>query len=495
VKKIKFIHIAIIVLGSIFCLLPAFHTNLWFDESYSVAIAEHGFLDIWQITGNDVHPALYYWILHVIYLVFGNNIIAFRLCSVVGLVVLGIVGYTHVRKDFGEKTGLLFSFLVFFFPTMLMYATEIRMYTWAMLFVTLMCIYAYRIYKKQTQWKNWVIFGGMALCAAYTHYYGLVTAGVVNAMLFFYLLINCIKQKQFLKEMKAFILTAIVEIGGYLPWLVYLALQVSQVSKGFWIGFVFPDSIIDLFIFQFTGNIGNSGHIAPVISTVFASTIGICFITYMIKHWKEEEAKPAKLAILMYFIVIAVIVVLSLIMTPILYPRYLLVITGPLWIAMAFAFSKIRNSYVKIVLSVLLIEIAIYANISLIQYNYDETNEAPMAYLQEHIQEGDILLCKNEGSGFVTFSQFPGNAQYFWDEEKWNVEKAYRAFGHMQTIENLDVLDTYEGRIWTVNAYNYYLVDKMQERYGDKIQVLEKQSFDVKYQQCQYRFALLEKDA
>lgn len=489
------IHIGIILLGIVFCLLPAFHTNLWFDESYSVSIAEHGFLDIWQITGNDVHPALYYWILHCIYLVFGNNIIAFRLCSVVGLVLLGIVGYTHIRKDFGEKTGILFSFFVFFFPTVLMYATEIRMYTWAMLFVTLMCIYAYRIYKQQTHWKNWAIFAAMALCAAYTHYYGLVTAGVVNAMLFFYLLRNCMWQKQFLKDMKSFIITAIVEIGGYLPWIVYLFLQVSQVSKGFWIGFVFPDSIIDLFIFQFTGNLGSSGHIVPVVATVFAIAVAGCFITYLIKNWKEEDAKPAKLAILMYFMVIAVIVVLSLLMTPILYPRYLLVITGPLLMAMAYAFSKIQSIYIQTILAILLIGVSIYANICLIQYNYDESNVKPMAYLEEHMQEGDILLCKNEGSGFVTFSHFPEHAQYFWDEEKWNVEKAYRAFGHMKTIEDVSELDAYEGRIWTINVNTYYLVDILQERYGDKINVIDKQRFDVKYQQCQYSFALIEKDA
>jgi len=468
---------------------------MWFDESYSVAIAEHGFLDIWQITGNDVHPVLYYWILHILYLLFGNNIIAFRLCSVLGLALLGIVGYTHVRKDFGEKTGILFSFLVFFFPTMLMYATEIRMYTWAMLFVTLMCIYAYRIYKKQTHWKNWAIFAGMALCAAYTHYYGLVTAGVVNAMLFFYLLANCIKQKQCIKEMKSFILTAVAEIVIYLPWVVYLALQVSQVSKGFWIGFVFPDSIIDLFIFQFTGNLGTSGHLAPVIATIFAISIALCFFTYLIKNWKDEEAKPAKLALLMYICVIAVIVIISLIMTPILYPRYLLVITGPLLIAMAYAFSKIKNTYVQIVLSIWLIAIAIYANISLIQYNYDETNHKPIAYLEEHIKEGDVLLCKNEGSGFVTFANFPGYTQYFWDEEKWNVEKAYKAFGSMQVIYDLEDLDAYEGRIWTINVNNYYLLEKMQEKYGDKITVLEKQKFDTKYQSCQYSFVLMEKEA
>ena len=55
-KKIKnpnkILHISIIVLGIIFILLSAFHADIWFDESYSVAIANHSFSEIWTITGN-----------------------------------------------------------------------------------------------------------------------------------------------------------------------------------------------------------------------------------------------------------------------------------------------------------------------------------------------------------------------------------------------------------------------------------------------------------
>ena len=36
-KKENLLHIAIILLGTILILIPAFHSNIWFDESYSVA--------------------------------------------------------------------------------------------------------------------------------------------------------------------------------------------------------------------------------------------------------------------------------------------------------------------------------------------------------------------------------------------------------------------------------------------------------------------------
>ena len=70
-----FVYVAIILLGAIFIILPCIHKNLWFDESYSVAIANHKFADIWAIGSNDVHPILYYCMLRIVKVLFNNNII------------------------------------------------------------------------------------------------------------------------------------------------------------------------------------------------------------------------------------------------------------------------------------------------------------------------------------------------------------------------------------------------------------------------------------
>ena len=39
-------HIVLLIVGIIFLFIPAFHEDIWFDESYSVAIAKHSFADI-----------------------------------------------------------------------------------------------------------------------------------------------------------------------------------------------------------------------------------------------------------------------------------------------------------------------------------------------------------------------------------------------------------------------------------------------------------------
>ena len=55
-KRNKILNISIIIIVTIFLLLSAFHTNIWFDESYSVSIANHNFAEIWKISSYDVHP-------------------------------------------------------------------------------------------------------------------------------------------------------------------------------------------------------------------------------------------------------------------------------------------------------------------------------------------------------------------------------------------------------------------------------------------------------
>ena len=126
-KKVKLSqwHIAVIVIGIIFVSLGAFHGNVWFDEAYSVGMARQTFGEIWTIGGNDVHPVLYYWLLRIINLVVGQSIMAYRIFSVIPIAIMIILGYTHIRKDFGEKTGFIFSFLAAFLPEMATYAIEV----------------------------------------------------------------------------------------------------------------------------------------------------------------------------------------------------------------------------------------------------------------------------------------------------------------------------------------------------------------------------------
>ena len=61
IKK-KWFHIVLIVIGTVFILLGAFHSEIWYDESYTMALIYHDYDDIISIDSRDVHPVLYYLI-------------------------------------------------------------------------------------------------------------------------------------------------------------------------------------------------------------------------------------------------------------------------------------------------------------------------------------------------------------------------------------------------------------------------------------------------
>lgn len=498
-KRTKYLHIAIIVLGIIFISVPIFHNNLWFDESYSVGMASKSFVDIWQIGSNDVHPILYYWILHIIYLVFGSNIYLYRFASMIPIAILGILGYTHIRKDFGNKVGMLFSFFTFFLPISCVYSGEIRMYTWAMLFVTIMAIYAYRIYKNSTP-KNWIIFAIFSLASSYTHYYALATAGIINVTLFIYLIYKSVKlhkqNKLYTKELKYFTISAIVQIILYLPWLFCLIKQFTEVSNGFWIQDTSLETLLQIFCFQFTGNLD-----ITFVQQWVAITLGIILLAYTIysmvlckKLSDRKENVAAYLAIGVYGIVLISLFIIS-IKTPILYARYFLNLTGLFIFFMAFFIAKGGKKVLTVIICCITLMVAGLVNINVIKMNYAQSNKEPLEYIKQDLKDGDMVLFGNRGSGFTISMQLINVPNCFYDYENWNVEPAYKAFGkEMMYINDIQKLSDYKGRIWIIDSDDYRVCRDIIEKYQDKINLIKQEKFSTQYHQYQYAITLIQKN-
>ena len=59
--------ILISVLGVAFSAAGAFHSSVWFDESYSVALAAHPLPELIRLGAADVHPVLYYVCSHLLF--------------------------------------------------------------------------------------------------------------------------------------------------------------------------------------------------------------------------------------------------------------------------------------------------------------------------------------------------------------------------------------------------------------------------------------------
>ena len=481
-------HIAIIVIGIIFVSLGAFHCNLWFDESYSVGLARHTFGEIWSIGGHDVHPILYYWMLRIVYLITGGSIMAYRIFSVIPIALMIVLGYTHIRKDFGEKTGFIFSFLAAFLPEMAQYAIEIRMYSWAILAVTILAIYAYRLTEEDNT-KNWIIFGLASLASIYLHYYGLMAAGLINVFLLIYLIVK--KRKKGIIFIVSF---GVIQGLAYLPWLVNFATQLSNVSGGFWIGFSFPKTPMELLSSQLAGYVKTSDYTGLLVPTVLALELYAYMIYKTYKYAKAKENLNAfKWSVIVYFaVILAAIIITALMKTSILYYRYLFVITGLYIFAVSFVLGKEQNKIEIIsILSVIAI-LGVYNNIIMMKDNYDYSNQEPIKYLNENVQDGDTIAFSNLGGGFVAAIHFVDNQVYFYNPENWGVEEAYKAFGpNYETCVTENFVDNCSNRVWVIDDPNgSFYEDVFESKEYNKVSEKE---FFTKYHDYSYKIILLEK--
>ncbi len=484
----KKLHIAIIILGIIFLSLGAFHTNIWYDEAYTVSMCTHTFKDIWVIGAKDVHPVLYYFMLKIINLIFGTNILIYRLFSLVPMAILGILGYTHIRKDFGEKTGLLFSFFILFMPGITRYAMEIRMYSWAMLFVTLTAIYGYRLYRNEFSIKNLCIFGIFSLASAYTHYYGLMASGIINVIIFIYLLTKLRNRK---KEFLEFTLCAVLQVALYIPWLMIFISQVTSISEnGFWITISFPNTLFEVLTVQMaTGNVMKMILLIPTILIY----IYIGYLIYKAKK-EKEDIKPGIIAFSIYVLVAFSAFIISIVMRPILMDRYLLVVIGLLMFAMAFFISKAKRKVIPAIICILILCLSIGNNISIIATNYSKKNTEMIEYINNNLEENDsFILYNNAISGFAITAKHLDHKQYFHDKGNWGIGGAYDCFlpNCIRTDSIDEIMENASGRIWIINISEEEFENDIQSKYDVKL--IERKEFQTKYNGYFFSFTLIEK--
>lgn len=458
-------------IGILFLLLTAFHGNIWFDESYSVGIASKSFSEIWSYGSCDVHPVLYYCALHVLYLVstgifsadIDSVILVYRIFTVFGVVSLALLGFTHIRKDYGAKVGILYSFVVFSIPYIALMAVEIRMYTWAMFTVMLCYLYGLRIVrlakdKSVIPLHWWVLFALSSLASAYLHYFAAISVFLVNAFVLIFLLKYQVKEK---RNLVYFSISAILQLLAYTPWLLTLLTQISVVSNTYWAKFYVPYTIIELLAYPFVTSPlsfalrGEYGLEIQIVSIALIVAL-ITLLVLLIINRPKRAHFASKLGILLYLGVLVIGCIASILMNSlIVYYRYLSVALGPLLLSLALLLSqtKYMNFVKSFCITVLLL--AILNQILLINDDYSEANQSPLNEFNNKVAEckiwnnfSDVLVLSSDiGFMGVTSDLYPDIKQTYLDWQPGNWGYGYKVYEPALTsVKSWDeALEGYEG--------------------------------------------------
>jgi len=360
------------------CVSLCFGDATWYDEIFSISIIEHSFSDIISFTASDVHPPLYYFILKVFAMVFGYNMVVFRLVSVLFFSgMLLIIGW-FCKKHFGIWTAIFTVLFIAGAPNMLLYATEIRMYSLCCLFIIVSIVLAIEIYNEPNL-KRWVSFSIVNVLAAYTHYFAGAAAILIMCCLLCLILFKKENQKEnIFSWIKSTSLTAIL----YLPWLFVFYKQLTKVKGDYWIEPFSLEYLKDYVKFVF----GKDKMFA--ISLILLFLFAVFMIFY---HRNKEYTKIFFIEIVTFFSFIVAGILLSVLVTPVFWKRYIIIVLPLFWMMVVSSLLQKKNKVMLILLGAIGI-FMLSSNFSNEYYHRTaEENSSAHYLLENEMQDEDII--------------------------------------------------------------------------------------------------------
>ena len=456
-EKDNIAHLSVIVLGALFFLFGCFQNSLWYDESYTVGLVSHSLFDSIKWAIYDVHPHLYYVMLKLFTMIFGNSLPVMRIFSTIGAILFVSLGYTHIRRDFGKKIGFWFSFCTVFSTMMLKYSLEIRMYTWAAYFVSLAVIYAFRSYNEPDNKKSRLLFILFSVLSAYTHYFGLFTVAILNLVMLY----ATNKEK---RSMKTWLINAAWQIGCYIPGALIFLYQIT-LGGASWITIEWPNIVFDISTYHLFG--ATLEQFSEYKSAKYFVIGGLVLAMYVMsglllhRYAKSDEIgeknkKALKCALGVYYGTILFTLTVSLFRV-IFYIRYTAVLCGLLFFVMAVLISGLKKNILKITAAVLLAVMFVCQAVNVYNVMYHPSADSVKEGFGELVEEDDVFLFEELLYHTITV-QFPDNTTYYYD--KWSDNKnMFRAFGkkaYMINTFDCPEMEELPDRVWVISKLECY---------------------------------------
>lgn len=201
-------------------IFRSFDNNFWGDEAFTIKIVQMSVPDLIRATAGDVHPPLYYLIVKGFCTVLGNHPVVYHFASVFPYIAGLILAITVISRLWGKAAGVLFIAASSIFHNCIVYNVEVRMYSWCAFFALAAVISLYAIIRSQSICA-YVGFTLGCLGMGYTHYYGLLGAGILYVCLLF---VTIGKKGKW----KRSIASAVIMTAAYLPWLLPMAGAVGR---------------------------------------------------------------------------------------------------------------------------------------------------------------------------------------------------------------------------------------------------------------------------
>ena len=358
------------------------------DEAFSLMITNTNFMDTISLTASDVHPPLYYLILKVFMKIFAfeniDRIIIAKLFSIIPTLLLLIVSYTKIRKEFGWLVCGIFALCIASMPNFMYYNLTIRMYPFAMFFVTMVFLIAYDL-TERNDLKNWILITIFTIASFYTHYYAVIACSIIYAILLVYFILNNRNQIKYL------IVSFVASVLAYIPWVYVILSQINKYQGDYWIQPLYLQQLIETYWYVFS-SYTTSSEIIGVLLTIAVFILVLCYVKDKNKEKKDHYAVIA-LSIIILTIISGLLV--SVLVMPLFNQRYVFPVLGIFWLGFSILLAKNYDN--KKIFALCLVILLCASGINTIYFiNSEDIGSRNMAVLENvTFEDGDVIIHDN----------------------------------------------------------------------------------------------------
>ncbi|MCJ8205581.1 glycosyltransferase family 39 protein [Pseudomonas sp. RGM2987] len=336
---------AVLVLALVVRLHGIAVPAIWYDEAFSVLLARHEPGEIWSITARDVHPPLYYLLLHYWMILWGDGAGAVRTLSAIADVGTVLSSVKLMSLIASRRATWIAALLLALLPISVRYSQEARMYSllgfWLMgATVALVC------WVKNNRARRFPFIYGLLMSAAfYTHYF----AALCVLVHWFYWWWGRQGVFNVLLPVRSWFLVNGAIVLSFVPWLPHLIDHMTGRWGVQWIPPVTADGVFSL-VWQFVvmNNWGAHSLLLRLLPTVLAIVCAVMLV--------QKSDRPHRYSWLLigYFFIPVIVLSLVALVVPIFVPRYVAfaAVGLPLFVSMALD-AMARRSALSLALAII----------------------------------------------------------------------------------------------------------------------------------------------
>ncbi len=418
-----------------------FNINVTTDEIFTLKLLKTDIPGIISGTAADVHPPLYYFYAYIYELISPQNIRLQKIATIIPMTGTLIYVATVVRKRIGDEAT--FFTLLFFtcVPCTMEYAVQIRMYSLAILCVTVCGASAYIAYS-ENRIRDWVFFVIGAVGAAYLHYFSFVAVCYEAGLLFLALIYDRFTDRKKDNRLLRWAISIIAMLILYAPWMPYFYRQVTSVRESYWIPPIDAQTIWGYFTWAFDAETFTGFVYVYIFMLVLVGLYGI----YLLVKKKETGMIAAFAAMLIPTMTTVSGTLISLRKSPIFCGRYVIVAMMMLALYFGIIFGKLAGKggvsriIALAVTAFLLLSGAIQYKECFVQEYRGHYTAQTVEFFDKYLGENDYVVYNYEAMEFVYDYYFPADRLVY--------------------VKDFDLDSDYD-HVWFLNTYNEWPITEL----------------------------------